>query len=161
MFVGYLLLISWDVNDPGEAWRNLRTLCWTLSLLTFNNILGNKTAIRSLSCKFTIVWILGEVPACLVCGGIDSGKSSSSGRSSTCNSGSQCGRLADTHEHTYKPPLWCGPICVAEPPVCCRAAAEEKGWQNQARWHVGADPKCVGQNCWLWSLPSYQTIWDR
>lgn len=58
MIVGYLLLISCNVDDPGEAWRSLWTFYWTLIRLltisiTTNSILRNTTAIKSLSCKLT------------------------------------------------------------------------------------------------------------
>lgn len=41
--MGYLLLISCDVDDPGEAGRILWTSCWTFTLLIIHSILRNTT----------------------------------------------------------------------------------------------------------------------
>lgn len=88
VLVGYLLLISWDVDDPGEAWRSLWTFCWTHRLLTINSILRSTTAIKSLSCKLILCEVY--VPACLERG-------SSSNRSTSRSTGeSHNGRLAIT-----------------------------------------------------------------
>lgn len=55
---GYLLLISWDVDNPGEAWGKIWTFYWTLSLSVF---LRSATTIKSLSSE----WL-----PCEYCGGL-------------------------------------------------------------------------------------------
>lgn len=45
---GYLLLISYGVEDPGEAWRSLWTLYWALWQLSFKCNLRSRVTLNSL-----------------------------------------------------------------------------------------------------------------